>query len=114
LEKARCAESSEEKHMRLISAMLLFMVLSPVALPAVQQPPKSGDGRAAAASAQNDIQELRQDIQKMKSLVQQMETNLAFVDTTPSPLKHQFQLEIDMWKALIERMERRLDSMKQR
>ena|SRR5579864_2617190 len=99
--------------MRLI--FFLFLVLSPVALDAVQrQSPKSGDGQAAAAATQNDIQELRQDIQKMKSLVQQMEMNLAFVDTTPSPLKHQFQLEIDMWKAVIERMERRLNSIKQR
>jgi hypothetical protein len=45
----------------------------------------------------------------MKALVQQMESNLAFVDTTQSPLKHQFQLEIDMWKIVIQQMERRLD-----
>jgi hypothetical protein len=39
-----------------------------------------------------------------------METNLAFVDTTQSPLKHQFQLEIDMWNTVITDMERRLKS----
>lgn len=59
---------------------------------------------------QNDqSQALRDDLAKMKSLVQQMEQNLAFVDTTQSPLKHQFQLEIDMWKTTINEMERRLE-----
>lgn len=58
---------------------------------------------------QNDQnQALRGDLAKMKSLVQQMEQNLAFVDTTQSPLKHQFQLEIDMWKTTINQMEGRL------
>ena len=60
---------------------------------------------------QNDQnQALRNDLTRMKSLVQQMEQNLAFVDTTQSPLKHQFQLEIDMWRTMINQMERRLQS----
>jgi hypothetical protein len=58
----------------------------------------------------DDIQALRGDLQRMKSLVQQMENNLAFVDTTQSPLKHQFQLEIDMWKTVIGEMERKIDA----
>ena len=40
-------------------------------------------------------------------IVRQMETNLAFVDITQSPLKHQFQLDIDMWNMVIDQMERR-------
>jgi hypothetical protein len=44
----------------------------------------------------------------MRAILGQMETNLAFVDTTQSPLKHQFQLEIDMWNTVITDMERRL------
>jgi hypothetical protein len=56
-----------------------------------------------------DLQALRGDVERMKALVQQMELNLAFVDTTQSPLKRQFQLEIDMWKTVLEQMERRLD-----
>ena len=57
---------------------------------------------------QNDQnQALRNDLARMKSLVQQMEQNLAFVDTTQSPLKHQFQLDIDMWNVVINQMERR-------
>jgi hypothetical protein len=57
----------------------------------------------------DDVQALRQDVARMKALVQQMQTNLAFVDTTQSALKHQFQLEIEMWQTLITDMDRRLD-----
>jgi uncharacterized protein YlxW (UPF0749 family) len=64
----------------------------------------------AAGGNRGDLQELRKDLEKMRAIVQQMENNLAFVDTTQSPLKHQFQLEIDMWKALIGQMERRLNA----
>ncbi|HEU5415491.1 MAG TPA: hypothetical protein VFW31_17120 [Candidatus Angelobacter sp.] len=62
------------------------------------------------SSVRNDeVQALRQDVARMKALVQQMQSNLAFVDTSQSPLKHQFQLEIDMWQTLITEMDRRLD-----
>ena len=44
----------------------------------------------------------------MKSLVQQMQTNLAFVTSIQGPLKHQFELEIEIWQLEIERLERRL------
>src|SRR5690349_5070269 len=62
-----------------------------------------------SAGRNDDVQALRQDVARMKALVQQMQTNLAFVDTTQSALKHQFQLEIDMWQTLITEMDRRLD-----
>jgi hypothetical protein len=69
----------------------------------------------ATESAQNqpsgtrkdDAQALRQDIARMRAIVQQMQENLAFVDNTQSPLKHQFQLEIDAWTVLLNQMERR-------
>ena len=99
--------------MRLVSAIIFSIVLCSVSAQAApqlsgspQEPP------AVSALAQNDIQELRQDVQRMKTLVQQMEMNLAFVDTTQSPLKRQFQLEIDMWKTVIGEMERKLNSAK--
>jgi len=55
----------------------------------------------------NDAQAQRDDIRKMRALLAQMQSNLAFVDNTQSPLKHQFQLDIDMWNALLNQMERR-------
>jgi hypothetical protein len=103
---------------------VLITLLSATLLGAVQQTPNSSSqasgtqaGTAnAAENAQirqlsntrgNDAQALRDDVKKMRALVRQMETNLAFVDTTQSPLKHQFQLDIDMWNILIDQMERR-------
>jgi tellurite resistance protein len=56
-------------------------------------------------------QELRADLQRLKSLQNQMRTNLAFVQTTQTPLKHQFELETDAWQVIIEQMERRLKHM---
>ena len=56
----------------------------------------------------DDQQALHEDLKKMRVILHQMETNLAFVDSSPSALKHQFQLEIDMWRTLIDQMERRL------
>jgi hypothetical protein len=66
---------------------------------------------APAAASAEDTQ-TRQDIQKMKALVQQMQTNLAFVTSTQGPLKHQFELEIEMWQLEIARMERQLGDKK--
>ena len=107
------------------SAILLvvfFSFIIPVS--AIQQTPNSstqaaGSQAAAASAAENaqirqlsnaranDAQALRDDIKRMRALVAQMETNLAFVDNTQSPLKHQFQLDIDMWNVVISQMERR-------
>jgi len=104
------------------SAMLaVFCAIIP--LSAIQQSPSPGAQAASSqagmansaenaqirqmASARGDeTQALREDLKKMRALVRQMETNLAFVDTTQTPLKHQFQLEIDMWRTLIDQMER--------
>jgi|SwirhisoilCB3_FD_contig_41_1460613_length_996_multi_2_in_0_out_0_1 hypothetical protein len=103
--------------MRLLSLILLlltFLGLTNRPIRAAQKPeaetgqkisPKSG------AMSDQDIQAMRQDVARMKALVQQMQTNLAFVDTSQSPLKHQFQLEIEMWQTMIVEMDRRLDQM---
>jgi len=113
-----------EKIMALKKAIVLMVFSAIIPLSAVEQSPSPGAHAAGSqagmansaenaqirqlASARGDeTQALREDIKKMRALVRQMETNLAFVDTTQSPLKHQFQLEIDMWKTLIDQMERR-------
>jgi hypothetical protein len=48
----------------------------------------------------------------MRTMLRQMEMNLALVQTTQSPLKHQFDLEIDMWRVVLNGMERRLQRMR--
>lgn len=105
-----------------IFLFVIFSFIIPVS--AIQQTPNSStqaagsqaDAARAAENAQirqlantraNDAQALREDIRRMRALVGQMESNLAFVDSTQTPLKHQFQLDIDMWNILINQMERR-------
>jgi Na+-transporting methylmalonyl-CoA/oxaloacetate decarboxylase gamma subunit len=66
------------------------------------------DTRNSSSLSAEEAAALREDIARMRAILGQMETNLAFVDTTQSPLKHQFQLEIDMWNTVITDMERRL------
>ncbi len=70
----------------------------------------SNEHFASNEQKKDEQQALRDDIKRMRVLVQQMETNLAFVDSGQTPLKHQFQLEIEMWRTLINQMERRLNA----
>jgi hypothetical protein len=94
--------------MRFAAAIVFLLTLCPCLTSARKEAAATPSSQASAS--QTDVQALRDDLQRMKALVQQMELNLAFVDTTQSPLKHQFQLEIDMWKTVIGEMERKLDS----
>ena len=86
---------------------LCFAVTGLMAQNAPSAPAPSVPSQAQGMS-EPQTEALRADIARMKSLVQQMELNLAFVDTTQSPLKHQFQLEIDIWKVMIVHMEKQL------
>lgn len=100
---------------------VLLVFIIPVSIGAVQQTP-NGSSQAASSQANmaNDAEKaqlkqlaadnarsMQDDIKRMRAILQQMQSNLAFVDNTQSPLKHQFQLEIDMWNVLINDMERR-------
>lgn len=71
---------------------------------------ESNPGKTAA----DDVQQLNADVQRLKVLLNQMRTNLAFVQTSQTPLKHQFELEADAWQVVTEQMERRLRQMEER
>ena len=64
--------------------------------------------QAAAVLSAEELAALRADVGRMQSLVEQMERNLGFVDNSLTPLKHQFQLEIEMWRVVAGQMERKL------
>jgi hypothetical protein len=96
--------------MRVAVTALVLTFAFPLASAQEQPAHKSAPeqhGSPGAVSAE-DAQALRMDLQRMKALVQQMQTNLAFVTTIQGPLKHQFELEIEMWQLEIARLERRL------
>ena len=80
-----------------------------------QAPGPSGkhENRGAAPEvSEQDGQALANDVQRMRTLLRQMQMNLALVQTTQTPLKHQFDLEIDMWRVVLEGMERRLQKLR--
>ena len=103
-------------------AIIFLILMCAVLLTAMQQPtPGSSSAATSQANTANraesaqlkrfgstdDAKAMENDIRRMRALVDQMQSNLAFVDNTQSPLKHQFQLEIDTWRTLLSEMERR-------
>jgi hypothetical protein len=80
------------------------------AAPALAPPTASG---VPSTRDSDDIEEMRGDIQRLKTLLNQMRANLAFVQSSQTPLKHQFELEADAWQVVVERMERRLKRMEE-
>lgn len=74
--------------------------------------PRNSSLTTPQALTTSQVESLKDDLNKMRTLVQQMDVNLSLVDTTQSPLKHQFQLEIDMWRLTIQRMEKELQGTK--
>src|SRR5215831_20665889 len=102
------APTFKENPMRFAAAIVFLLTLCPCLTNAGSEKEAASARPSQTSVGQTDVQALRNDLQRMKALVQQMELNLAFVDTTQSPLKHQFQLEIDMWKTVIGEMERKL------
>ncbi len=107
------------------AAIILAIVLLQL-LPAVAQtspsptqqgaPPQStpaniGNTVPATSTANMTRDEaMRADLARMRAILYQMQSNLAFVQTTQSPLKHQFELDVEMWSAMIDHMERTLGS----
>lgn len=97
---------------------IVLAIFSSIALGQSGKPAPPPGAPIALASgnrpeADSDQQANRQDLQKMRAILNQMRTNLAFVGSTTTPLNHQFELEIDMWQALLDRMERRNEAGRQ-
>jgi hypothetical protein len=74
----------------------------------------SAPDRNTGAAPDDDLAQLNSDLQRLRVLVNQMRTNLAFVQTTQSPLKHQFEIEADAWQVLIDQIERRMRRVEER
>jgi hypothetical protein len=60
--------------------------------------------------SKEEVQALQADLKRMHVLVQQMQLNLAAVTSAQDPLKHQFELEIEMWQILLNQMDRRVNT----
>ena len=76
-----------------------------------QKSSQSEEKAKVAATDSEDLQQMNEDLQRMKVLLNQMRTNLSFVQTSQTPLKHQFELEADAWQIIVEQMDRRIQKM---
>jgi hypothetical protein len=75
--------------------------------------PKKSAVNSRSASRQSEIDALKADVAQMKVVLNQMATNLAAVSDSQSPLKHQFQLDIEMWQIVIMQTQRRINLIEQ-
>jgi hypothetical protein len=98
---------------RNLAVLMVALILSvaafsqkPAAPPASSQPTAS----RLVPDDDKDTVALRAELQNMRSILVQMQNNLAFVQTTQTPLKHQFELEVEMWQIAINQAERRLQA----
>ena len=103
----------------LLCSILLMPLLSQAqqqeASPKKKTAPRGSDRRESACQlSEAERQELEKDVAKMRTLIEQMQRNLAATATGESPLKYQFQLDIQMWQLLVQRMERRLEASAKR
>ncbi|PYY00327.1 MAG: hypothetical protein DMG62_19905 [Acidobacteria bacterium] len=96
---------------RLIGAIaILFCTILTLAGQDLQDAPKSAATLASSQRAAEETNDLKADVAKMRALLGQMQRNVAFVSTGDTPLKHQFELEIDMWQLVLRDMEKKLNS----
>ena len=89
-----------------ICCTLLLLVASPA-----QTPKHTDKPQTSTAVAPDDLAAMKQDLARMRALLAQLQTNLGYVSTTTQPLRHQFELENEMWLTLINQMDRRVQKM---
>jgi hypothetical protein len=98
---------------------LLLVLFCTTNLGYAAQPRQENPVNASQAETRSDQPsagqtDLRTDLDKMHALLGQMQRNVAFVSTGDSPLKHQFELEIEMWQLLLRDVEAKVDEQKPR
>ncbi len=91
--------------MRAKIGLAALLLLATFWLAAQQQQPAK---RPAQAVSEEQVRASQADLQHMRTLVQQMQMNLVSLPPGPTPLRHQFELEIEMWQTLITHIERQL------
>jgi hypothetical protein len=102
---------------RLFSLLLVLFcatALGYAAQPRQQNPVDGSQAETRSDQTSAGRTDLRTDLDKMHSLLGQMQRNVAFVSIGDTPLKHQFELEIEMWQLLLRDMKKKVDEQKPR
>ena len=80
-----------------------FLLASPLL---AQTSTQTQTDKAASQTPAPDKSDASQELERMRSLIMQMQNNLASLPSGYSATKHQFELEIDMWRILLHHIER--------
>jgi hypothetical protein len=94
----------------LVLVLILALLAFGSAAPPQQPTPAAPEPKPVAST---DREEMRREIAQMRVLIDQMQRNLAQVSTGESALKHQFDLDIQLWRLMVSRMEKQLGSDRQ-
>jgi hypothetical protein len=94
---------------RMVGVLALAVALGAGAAFANQEYKGDRQEAGVGAAERND---LRRDITQMRVLIDQMQRNLAQVSSGQTALKHQFELDIQMWQIVLNQMERDLELQK--
>jgi hypothetical protein len=77
--------------------------------PIPQIPAKqSTSSTETAITSKGELIALQNDVRRMRVLLHQMQNNMGAATNAQDPLKHQFELEIEMWQVLLDQMDRRI------
>ena len=111
-------EASPRVRISVLMVMMGALTMFPISVIAAQYPTSkvSTDSTSTNTNTQHSdqLEVMRTDSKKMHVILNQMQTNLAFVTNTNDPLKHQFELEVEMWQILLNQMDRRIEEMGRR
>ena len=112
-------EASQPIRKLVLAALMAIITAFPSSLAAAQSPNTAksaidSNSQRAHSHDSGQLEAMQADSKKMHVILNQMQTNLAFVTNTNDPLKHQFELEVEMWQMLLNHMDRRIEEMGRR
>ena len=95
-------------------SILMVIALLGLCAPLAAQIETGRPERPSLRGQANELTAMKDDLVKMQSLLNQMQAVFALVGNPTSPANHELELNIDMWRILINQMQRRVDRMEQR
>ena len=108
-------DPKRRSHKFILATLMSALTAFPVSLAAGQAPnPGKSATDSNSQAARSQLEAMRADSKKMHVILNQMQTNLVFVTNSNDPLKHQFELETEMWQMLLNQMDRRIEDMGRR
>jgi hypothetical protein len=95
----------------MLSLLLALTVMlgtpaSPAGQSRSQIPDSAAPARSQSAQSNNPVktEAPQADLDRMRILLEQMQENLGMVQNLNTPLRHQFELEIEMWQLVFKQM----------